>query len=151
MIVHTFKLEGYLGSIVFEEELCKFSFLSLEGGRAWTGQINTELDIDGRIRKYLTGDEEASDSVLLEAIDRGFLRQIFEFVLDENNVKVTWKRKSPSGKIKRRLLEIGIKQVEYSSVMLSFIKIPSCSPDEMTKMKGDTIYADIEDPEIHNL
>ena len=148
MFVHSFKLVGYLGAIVWEEELCvaRLSFLSLEGGRAWTGQINTELEIDGRIRKYLTGDEEASDLCLSEAIDRGFLKQIFEFVLDETTMKVTWKRKSPSGKLKRRLLKIDIKQGEYSSVMLNMIKIPPCSPEKMTKMRE---VEDLEDPELN--
>ena len=150
MFVHSFKLERYLGAIVWEEKLCvaRLSFLSLEGGRAWTGQINTELDIDGRIRKYLTGDEDASDSFLSEVIDRGFLKQIFEFDLNETTKKVMWKKKSPSGKFKRRLMEIDIEQGEYASVMLSF-KIPPCSPDKMTKMRvrEDTIRVDVEDPE----
>ena len=51
---------------------------------AWTGQISTEIVTHLSFKKALTGCEGASDGAVSEAIDRGFNKQIFEFVLNEN-------------------------------------------------------------------
>ena len=147
MIVHVIKMDGHLGSITWDLELgiAKFVFLSLDKSMAWTGEISTDLVTHPRFKKAIAGCEEASDGAVAEAIDRGFQKQIFEFVLNQDLKIVSWKRVYGSGKIKRRLAEIVIEQRNYNSVLLSFITTPYCrQPEHMTKLKDRN---NIETPE----
>ena len=147
MIVHVIKMDGHLGSITWDLELgiAKFVFLSLAKSMAWTGEISTDLVTHPRFKKAIAGCEEASDGAVAEAIDRGFQKQIFEFVLNQDLKIVSWKRVYGSGKIKRRLAEIVIEQRNYNSVLLSFITTPYCrQPEHMTKLKDRN---NIETPE----
>ena len=147
MIVHVIKMDGHLGSITWDVELgiAKFSFLSLDKSMAWTGEISTELVTHPRFKKAIAGCEEASDGAVSQAIDRGFQKQIFEFLLNQDLKIVCWKRVYGSGKIKRRLAEIAIEQRNYDSVILSFITTPYCrQPEHMTRLR------DIEVQEMPN-
>lgn len=137
MIVRVFKIEGYLGSMIVEEELHRFSFafLSLEGTFSWTGQVGPELYQDRKFRKIITTKEDASDRDLSEAIDEGYTRQIFLFTLDPEQKKVVWKKKFAGGKLKKRITEILLEKKEYDEVLTTFFKLPFSSAEKMTKLK----------------
>ena len=137
MIVRVFKIEGYLGSMMVEEEFHHFSFafLSLEGTFSWTGQVGPELYQDRKFRKIITTKEDASDRDLYEALDEGYTKQVFLFTLDPEQKKLVWKKKFARGKLKKRLAEIKIEKKEYNQVLSSFFKFPFCSPEKMTELK----------------